>query len=96
MFGKQGTPKMAPEKQTKTASAPKMRKGKQAGPDNIQPRNGGDDRHARIAALAYVLYERHGRQEGRDLENWLEAEKLILSQDGVATASGSKSGGNGV
>ena len=86
---------MAPEKQGKTPSAPRIKKGKQPGSGDVEVRNGGEDRHARIAALAYVLYERHGRQEGHDLENWLEAEKLVLSQDGVAP-SGSKSGGNGI
>ncbi len=32
-----------------------------------------------IAQLAYELYEINGRQEGRDLANWLEAERIILS-----------------
>lgn len=30
-----------------------------------------------IAREAYRLYERNGRQEGRDLEYWLEAEKNL-------------------
>jgi hypothetical protein len=33
----------------------------------------------KIAQLAQELYEISGRQEGRDLENWLEAERIILS-----------------
>ena len=32
-----------------------------------------------IAQLAYELYEINGRQEGRDLANWLEAERIVLS-----------------
>ena len=32
-----------------------------------------------IAQLANELYEINGRQEGRDLANWLEAERIILS-----------------
>jgi len=31
-----------------------------------------------IAQLAFELYEISGRQEGRDLANWFEAERLIL------------------
>lgn len=32
-----------------------------------------------IAQLAFELYEISGRKEGRDLANWLEAERIILS-----------------
>ena len=32
-----------------------------------------------IAQLAYELYEISDRKEGRDLANWLEAERIILS-----------------
>jgi hypothetical protein len=30
-----------------------------------------------IAELAYRLYEERGRQQGRQLEDWLEAERRI-------------------
>jgi len=30
--------------------------------------------HDRIAQLAYKLYEQRGKQEGRALEDWLDAE----------------------
>lgn len=33
--------------------------------------------HQRIAELAYILYERSGFQDGKDLEHWLEAERQI-------------------
>ena len=33
--------------------------------------------HQRIAELAYILYERSGFQDGKDLERWLEAERQI-------------------
>jgi hypothetical protein len=36
--------------------------------------------HASIAALAYELYERRGRADGFDVEDWLKAEELIASQ----------------
>ncbi len=32
----------------------------------------------RVAQLAYELYEQRGRQEGRDLEDWLNAEQQLL------------------
>ena len=31
----------------------------------------------RIAELAYILYERSGFQDGKDLEHWLEAERQV-------------------
>jgi outer membrane protein TolC len=33
--------------------------------------------HAHIAQRAYELYEQRGRQEGRDLEDWLKAEREL-------------------
>ena len=37
-------------------------------------------RHRRIAEKAYELYECRGCCHGRDLDDWLEAERLILSE----------------
>ena len=37
----------------------------------------------RIAALAYVLYEQRGREDGYDLDDWLEAEQRIVSREQV-------------
>jgi Protein of unknown function (DUF2934) len=33
-----------------------------------------------IAALAYALYEQRGREDGYDLDDWLEAEQRIVSR----------------
>ena len=33
--------------------------------------------HDKIASLAYHLYEAHGRQDGRDVDDWLSAEREI-------------------
>ena len=33
-----------------------------------------------IAKLARELYEKSGRVEGRDLDNWLEAERIIMER----------------
>jgi hypothetical protein len=38
-----------------------------------------EDLHARIAVLAYQLYEQRGREEGHDVEDWLGAERKILT-----------------
>jgi len=34
--------------------------------------------HTRIRAQAYALYEQRGRQEGRALEDWLNAERQVV------------------
>jgi Protein of unknown function (DUF2934) len=31
-----------------------------------------------IAKVAHDLYEKSGRVHGRDLQNWLEAERIVL------------------
>jgi hypothetical protein len=36
--------------------------------------------HARIARKAYDLFERRGRNEGHDVEDWLEAERLVKEE----------------
>ena len=33
--------------------------------------------HAHIAQRAYELYKQRGRQEGRDLDDWLKAEREL-------------------
>jgi hypothetical protein len=36
--------------------------------------------HEEISKVAYELYEKSGRIEGRDLDNWLEAERIVLQR----------------
>lgn len=36
--------------------------------------------HDEIACVAYRLYEQSGREEGKDLINWLAAEKIVLGR----------------
>ncbi len=38
--------------------------------------------YERIARRAYELYEERGRQEGRDLEDWVRAEQQLAGADG--------------
>ena len=45
----------------------------------------GDDmngaRHVRIAECAYALYVQRGREDGHDLDDWLQAEAIIRRRD---------------
>lgn len=43
---------------------------------------GTDDRllHERIAERAYELHQKRGGDHGRDWEDWLEAERMVLSE----------------
>jgi len=40
--------------------------------------------HDRVARRAYELYEQRGRQEGRALEDWLNAERQLVSASGTS------------
>lgn len=40
-----------------------------------------------ISKVAYELYEKSGKA-GRDLENWLEAEKIVMAKYAKKQASG--------
>ena len=51
---------------TKSAGTPKM------SPNDAQAQD-------RIALRAYALYEQRGRQEGRALEDWVNAEQQLAS-----------------
>jgi len=45
-----------------------------------QLRSSNDDLHERIAIRAYELYAQRGWREGGALEDWLDAEREILSR----------------
>jgi hypothetical protein len=36
--------------------------------------------HDEIAKIARELYEKSGRKEGFDLDNWLEAERIVMER----------------
>jgi DUF2934 family protein len=40
----------------------------------------GDGIRHRITEAAYELYEQRGREDGHDLEDWLEAETIVNSK----------------
>ncbi len=49
-----------------------------------------NERQSRLEILAYKIWEERGRPEGRDEENWAEAERrLRFESDGRSTSQGS-------
>jgi hypothetical protein len=44
---------------------------------NNPSKEGPMDLQEQIAKVAYELYERDGRQDGKDQEHWLEAERIV-------------------
>jgi len=46
--------------------------------------------HDEIAIVAYTLFENSGRLHGYDLDNWLEAEKMVLAEHADAMAGKAK------
>ncbi|HOJ43030.1 MAG TPA: DUF2934 domain-containing protein [Syntrophorhabdaceae bacterium] len=46
------------------------------------------DLREEIAKLAYEIYEREGRVHGRDLDHWLEAERIVISRYEVQWVGG--------
>jgi len=37
--------------------------------------------HKEIAKIAYILYEKSGYINGKDFENWLDAERIVLTRN---------------
>jgi len=46
--------------------------------------------HDEIAKVAYTLFENSGRLYGCELENWLEAEKIVMERNTKEMASEAK------
>lgn len=71
---------------TKKEATPKKSAPKKAAPKKAtaakSPRKRGastkESVHDIIAKKAYELYEQSGRIDGRDVEHWIEAEKIVL------------------
>jgi len=43
------------------------------------------DLYDEIARVAYELWEQSGRIDGRDLEHWIEAERIVLARGEMQT-----------
>lgn len=65
---KPSTKKVATASKTKATAVKKTKKKASNNEQQIQEE---------IAKKAYELYEESGREDGRDMEHWLEAEKLL-------------------
>jgi replicative DNA helicase len=46
--------------------------------------------HQEIFRVAYDIYERSGRIEGRDIAHWLEAERIVRTLRQIAGDDGGK------
>ncbi|OGW53389.1 MAG: hypothetical protein A2Y81_06915 [Nitrospirae bacterium RBG_13_43_8] len=46
--------------------------------------------HQEIFRVAYDIFERNGRIEGRELDHWLEAEKIVRTLREIAGDDGRK------
>ncbi len=53
------------------------------------------DQHEEIKKVAYELYEKSGRIGGREIENWLAAEKIVMARK-AQHESGIKAGAAGM
>jgi hypothetical protein len=58
----------------------RSQEGEQSGPPFQISKAGWD--YERIARRAYELYEQRGRQEGRDVEDWMKAEQQLAGAAG--------------
>jgi hypothetical protein len=56
---------------------------------------GNGDFYEETVRTASELYEKSGRVEGRDLENWMEAEKIVLAATSMGADDDSNGDGNG-
>ena len=55
-----------------------------------EARKGDELLRQRIAEKAYELYHKRGESHGQDLDDWLEAERLVLSEIGSQAHSTAK------
>jgi hypothetical protein len=54
-----------------------------------------DSRHDDVQRRAYELYEQRGRQEGRDWDDWLQAEREIRAEESIADPTDASKPGSG-
>ncbi|MDP3090553.1 MAG: DUF2934 domain-containing protein [Nitrospira sp.] len=67
-------------KKTKVAITSGSEKARPTARD-LQPSANVDGLHERIAARAYALHEERGYRNGCDLQDWLDAEREIMSRE---------------
>ena len=64
-----------------------MKKPNTTAVETIQPADSGQDVQEQIRMRAFELYEQRGKQEGFDLEDWLQAEEEITGGRTLAQAA---------
>jgi hypothetical protein len=62
----------------RAASSGNGAKKEKVGSNGSSGADSSDGVQARIASLAYQLYEQRGREDGHDVEDWIQAEQAIL------------------
>jgi len=63
--------------------------GPPVGRESVQTASGDGEVQQLIALRAYKLYRERGCCDGRDLDDWLEAEQAILGHEGKRESFGS-------
>ncbi|MGH7849066.1 MAG: DUF2934 domain-containing protein [Thermodesulfobacteriota bacterium] len=67
----------------KKEAAPKKTAGKKAATPKTASKKSSPARESvqdKIARVAYELFEKSGRPNGKDIEHWLEAEVIVLGK----------------
>ena len=73
-----GTPERAPAERATHATIPRV-ESLQGGGDVVALAQG-PEYFARVARKAYELFEQRGREPGHDVEDWIEAERLVREE----------------
>ena len=67
------------KKPTKTSRAPNLSSRSKV-TSRQRPIELTDELRGRIALKAYELYEQRGRDDNRDMDDWLEAERIVMME----------------
>lgn len=70
---------IAPEARRKVRTGPSAGAAGSGSPE-LRATDPPEGLRGRIAVLVYQLYEQRGREDGHELEDWLEAERRILDR----------------
>ena len=79
-----------PSRSTTEMETPaRQRSGPEIPPQQADSEPTTEEIRTRIEKLAYELYQQRGRQDGYDRQDWLEAERLTLTEPTRARQDGS-------
>ena len=74
---------------TEMETSARQRSGLESLPQQTDSEATTEEIRTRIEKLAYELYQQRGRQDGYDRQDWLEAERLTLTEPTCARQDGS-------